>query len=61
MEITLSVTPHGSVTFHCTEPFIHRLISLDELEATLQELIETQKRCEAAEIEKERLEDSLSF
>lgn len=61
MEITLLVSPGGAITIHSEAPFIHKIISLEELEPTLQSLIENQKHNEQIEIEKEKFEDSLTF
>lgn len=51
MEITLLVSPTGSITLHCDEPFTHKLIALDQLENEIDSLIELRKTAEHKEEE----------
>lgn len=39
MEITLLVSTQGSITLHCDEPFIHKHISLEEIQSEIEKLI----------------------
>ena len=55
MEITLLVSPTGSITFHCDEPFTHIHITLEEIEETIQKLIAQKAKEEAAEEASDRL------
>ena len=61
MEITLLVSPHGSITFHCDEPFIHKNIALEEIQLSIESLIEQQKHTEQIEIDDEKHEAELNF
>lgn len=53
MEITLLVSPGGSITLHCDFPFVHKLIALEELESEIEKLIQLMKDEEKLQDEKD--------